>query len=120
MAVPLPTSFTPTTTTMHEIVLATRGLNLIKESDYKLLLDNHLGMQTLDCGFAHHGLLKSATWFVEKWVSEGWHLFFFVFFLFRLLLVKFSLCSCSVLGLSFLVDEVDYVDVALPFYMIVQ
>ena len=63
------------------------------------------------------------SWFVEKWVSEGWHffyLFFFVFFSFRLLLVKFNLCSCSVLGLSFLVDEVDYVDVAMPFYMIVQ
>ena len=63
----------------HEIVLAIRGLNLIKESDYKLLLDNHLGMQMFDGGFAHHGLLKSATWFVEKWVSEGWHLFFFSF-----------------------------------------
>ena len=45
---------------------------------------------------------------------------FFLFFSFRLLLVKFSLCPCSVLGLSFLVDEVDYVDVAMPFYMIVQ
>ncbi|KAL7254806.1 hypothetical protein ACSBR1_009035 [Camellia fascicularis] len=44
----------------REIVLAIRGLNLIKESDYKLLLDNKLGMQMFDGGYVHHGLLKSA------------------------------------------------------------
>lgn len=34
----------------REIVLAIRGLNLIKETDYKLLLDNRLGMQMFDGG----------------------------------------------------------------------
>lgn len=46
----------------REIVLAIRGLNLVKESDYKLLLDNRLGKQMFDGGYVHHGLLKSATW----------------------------------------------------------
>ncbi|CAA3018714.1 uncharacterized protein LOC111369527 [Olea europaea var. sylvestris] len=46
----------------REIVLAIRGLNLVKESDYKLLLNNRLGMQMFDGGYVHHGLLKSATW----------------------------------------------------------
>ncbi|KAK6127466.1 hypothetical protein DH2020_038783 [Rehmannia glutinosa] len=46
----------------REIVLAIRGLNLVKESDYKLLLDNRLGMQMFDGGYVHHGLLKSAIW----------------------------------------------------------
>ncbi|EPS73254.1 calmodulin-binding heat-shock protein, partial [Genlisea aurea] len=46
----------------REIVLAIRGLNLVKESDYKLLLDNRLGGQMFDGGFVHHGLLKSAVW----------------------------------------------------------
>ncbi|EYU45800.1 hypothetical protein ABFS82_11G100100 [Erythranthe guttata] len=46
----------------REIVLAIRGLNLVKESDYKLLLDNKLGMQMFDGGYVHHGLLKSAIW----------------------------------------------------------
>ncbi|KAJ0490472.1 putative mono-/di-acylglycerol lipase, alpha/Beta hydrolase [Helianthus annuus] len=38
-----------------EIVLAIRGLNLKKESDYKLLLNNRLGMQMFDGGYVHHG-----------------------------------------------------------------
>ncbi|KAL8047026.1 hypothetical protein ABFX02_08G211700 [Erythranthe guttata] len=46
----------------REIVLAIRGLNLVKESDYKLLLDNRLGKQMFAGGFVHHGLLKSAVW----------------------------------------------------------
>ncbi|KAL3630430.1 hypothetical protein CASFOL_023414 [Castilleja foliolosa] len=46
----------------REIVLALRGLNLVKESDYKLLLNNRLGMQMFDGGYVHHGLLKSAIW----------------------------------------------------------
>ncbi|KAM7279182.1 hypothetical protein ACFE04_006316 [Oxalis oulophora] len=49
-----------------EIVVAVRGLNLIKESDYKLLLDNKLGMQMFDGGYVHHGLLKSAIWLLNR------------------------------------------------------
>ncbi|XP_018816994.1 uncharacterized protein LOC108988238 isoform X2 [Juglans regia] len=50
----------------REIVLAIRGLNLSKESDYKLLLDNRLGMQMFDGGFVHHGLLNSAIWILNE------------------------------------------------------
>ncbi|XP_065849042.1 uncharacterized protein [Euphorbia lathyris] len=49
-----------------EIVVAIRGLNLIKESDYKLLLDNRLGMQMFDGGYVHHGLFKSALWLLNE------------------------------------------------------
>lgn len=49
-----------------EIVLAIRGLNLVKESDYKLLLDNRLGRQMFDGGYVHHGLLKSAIWLLNQ------------------------------------------------------
>ncbi|XP_061342917.1 uncharacterized protein LOC133289066 isoform X1 [Gastrolobium bilobum] len=63
----------------REIVLAVRGLNLVKESDYKLLLDNSLGKQMFDGGYVHHGLLKSATWLLNResetlkqlWVENG-------------------------------------------------
>lgn len=63
----------------REIVLAVRGLNLVKESDYKLLLDNRLGMQMFDGGYVHHGLLKSAIWLLKQesetlkrlWVESG-------------------------------------------------
>ncbi|KAF8017174.1 hypothetical protein BT93_H2382 [Corymbia citriodora subsp. variegata] len=63
----------------REIVLAVRGLNLAKESDYQLLLDNRLGMQRFDGGYVHHGLLKSATWLLNEesetlkglWVENG-------------------------------------------------
>ncbi|KDP25780.1 hypothetical protein JCGZ_22502 [Jatropha curcas] len=58
-----------------EIILAIRGLNLIKESDYKVLLDNRLGMQMFDGGYVHHGLLKSAIWILdqeEKTLKELW------------------------------------------------
>ncbi|KAK9950794.1 hypothetical protein M0R45_006263 [Rubus argutus] len=62
-----------------EIVLAIRGLNLVKESDYKLLLDNKLGMQMFDGGYVHHGLLKSAIWLLNEegenlkrlWLENG-------------------------------------------------
>lgn len=50
----------------REIVMAVRGLNLAKESDYKLLLDNKLGRQMFDGGYVHHGLLKSAVWLLNK------------------------------------------------------
>ncbi|CAO2820325.1 unnamed protein product [Amaranthus hypochondriacus] len=63
----------------HEIVLAIRGLNLLMESDYKLLLDNRLGRQMFDGGYVHHGLLKSAIWLLNQesatlkklWVENG-------------------------------------------------
>lgn len=62
-----------------EIVLAIRGLNLAKESDYKLLLNNKLGMQMFDGGYVHHGLLKSAIWLLNEesetlkklWIENG-------------------------------------------------
>lgn len=47
-------------------MLAIRGLNLIKESDYKLLLDNRIGMQMFDGGYVHHGLLQSAIWLLNQ------------------------------------------------------
>ncbi|GLT35941.1 hypothetical protein SLA2020_103510 [Shorea laevis] len=45
-----------------DIVLAIRGLNLAKESDYQVLLDNKLGQKKLDGGYVHNGLLKAAAW----------------------------------------------------------
>ena len=56
------------------IVLAIRGLNLAKESDYKTLLDNQLGKQMFDDGYVHHGLLKLAVWLL----NDGfWGFYFF-------------------------------------------
>ncbi|XP_072972089.1 uncharacterized protein [Typha angustifolia] len=49
-----------------EIILALRGLNLARESDYKVLLDNRLGRQMFDGGYVHHGLLKAATWILKR------------------------------------------------------
>lgn len=43
-----------------DLVLAIRGLNLAKESDYALLLDNKLGERKFDGGYVHNGLLKAA------------------------------------------------------------
>ncbi|KAL5069848.1 hypothetical protein RYX36_020735 [Vicia faba] len=43
-----------------DIVLAIRGLNLAKESDYAVLLDNKLGKRKFDGGYVHNGLLKAA------------------------------------------------------------
>ncbi|KVH92107.1 Lipase, class 3 [Cynara cardunculus var. scolymus] len=65
--------------TRLEIVMAIRGLNLKKESDYKMLLDNQLGKHMFDGGFVHHGLLKSAVWLLNEesenlrrlWVENG-------------------------------------------------
>ncbi|XP_048334061.1 uncharacterized protein LOC107408739 [Ziziphus jujuba] len=45
-----------------DIVLAIRGLNLAKESDYAVLLDNKLGQTKFDGGYVHNGLLKAAEW----------------------------------------------------------
>ncbi|XP_038999545.1 uncharacterized protein LOC120125122 [Hibiscus syriacus] len=48
-----------------DIVLAIRGLNLAKESDYQLLLDNKLGKKKFDGGYVHNGLLKAAGWVLD-------------------------------------------------------
>ncbi|XP_063936600.1 uncharacterized protein LOC108225508 isoform X3 [Daucus carota subsp. sativus] len=37
-----------------------RGLNLAKEGDYAVLLDNKLGKRQFDGGYVHNGLLKAA------------------------------------------------------------
>ncbi|PKU79954.1 hypothetical protein MA16_Dca025869 [Dendrobium catenatum] len=50
----------------REIILAVRGLNLSRESDYKVLLDNRLGRQMFDGGYVHHGLLKAATFILNR------------------------------------------------------
>ncbi|KAE8021969.1 hypothetical protein FH972_007812 [Carpinus fangiana] len=63
----------------RQIVLAIRGLNLAKESDYKLLMNNRLGMRMFDGGYVHHGLLNSAIWLLDQesetlrqlWVEKG-------------------------------------------------
>lgn len=49
-----------------EVILAVRGLNLVRESDYKVLLDNRLGQQMFDGGYVHHGLLQAATWLLNR------------------------------------------------------
>lgn len=43
-----------------DIFLAFRGLNMAKESDYAVLLDNKLGKRKFDGGYVHNGLLKAA------------------------------------------------------------
>ncbi|KAJ0043610.1 hypothetical protein Pint_17469 [Pistacia integerrima] len=48
-----------------DIVLAIRGLNLAKESDYQVLLDNKLGQRKFDGGYVHNGLLKAAGWVLD-------------------------------------------------------
>ncbi|KAA0043467.1 hypothetical protein IC582_022149 [Cucumis melo] len=48
-----------------DIVLAIRGLNMVKESDYAVLLDNRLGKKKFDGGYVHNGLLKAAGWVLD-------------------------------------------------------
>ncbi|XP_059651415.1 uncharacterized protein LOC132299011 isoform X2 [Cornus florida] len=48
-----------------DIVVGIRGLNLAKESDYAVLLDNRLGQTKFDGGYVHNGLLKSAQWVLD-------------------------------------------------------
>ncbi|KAK9103633.1 hypothetical protein Sjap_020887 [Stephania japonica] len=48
-----------------DIVLAIRGLNLAKESDYAVLLDNKLGERKFDGGYVHNGLLKAAAFVLD-------------------------------------------------------
>lgn len=51
-----------------EIILAVSGLNLAKESDYLVLLDNKLGQTEFHGGYVHNGLLKAADWvFDAEW-----------------------------------------------------
>jgi hypothetical protein len=49
----------------QDIVLAIRGLNLAKESDFAVLLDNKLGKRKFDGGYVHNGLLKAAVWVLD-------------------------------------------------------
>ncbi|XP_061364457.1 uncharacterized protein LOC133307913 [Gastrolobium bilobum] len=48
-----------------DIVLAIRGLNLAKPSDYAVLFDNRLGKGVFDEGYVHNGLLKAAGWVLD-------------------------------------------------------
>ncbi|KAI3800525.1 hypothetical protein L1987_28616 [Smallanthus sonchifolius] len=50
----------------QEILLLISGLNLAKESDYLLLLDDKLGQTKFDGGYVHNGLLKAAEWVFEN------------------------------------------------------
>ncbi|GKU88151.1 hypothetical protein SLEP1_g2451 [Rubroshorea leprosula] len=52
-----------------DIILAVRGLNLAKESDYAVLLDNKLGQTKFDGGYVHNGLLKAAGWVFDAEVE---------------------------------------------------
>ncbi|CAN1751745.1 hypothetical protein LINPERHAP1_LOCUS4431 [Linum perenne] len=49
-----------------DIVVAIRGLNLARESDYKLLLDNKLGGMKIGGGYVHRGLMKAAGWVLDS------------------------------------------------------
>ncbi|XP_039135499.1 LOW QUALITY PROTEIN: uncharacterized protein LOC120272693 [Dioscorea cayenensis subsp. rotundata] len=49
-----------------DIVLAVRGLNLAKEGDFAVLLDNRLGKRKFDGGYVHNGLLKAAGWVLDR------------------------------------------------------
>ncbi|KAL6971957.1 hypothetical protein U1Q18_031640 [Sarracenia purpurea var. burkii] len=49
-----------------DIILAIRGLNMAKESDYAVLLDNKLGQRKFDGGYVHNGLLNAAAWVLDK------------------------------------------------------
>ncbi|XP_042504760.1 uncharacterized protein LOC122081636 [Macadamia integrifolia] len=48
-----------------DIVLTIRGLNMAKESDYAVLLDNKLGQRKFDGGYVHNGLLNAAVWVLD-------------------------------------------------------
>ncbi|RZS02044.1 hypothetical protein BHM03_00032008 [Ensete ventricosum] len=50
----------------REVVLAVRGLNLGRDADYRLLLDNPPGSQSFDGGYVHLGLLKAAAWLLNR------------------------------------------------------
>ncbi|XP_044968886.1 uncharacterized protein LOC123428814 [Hordeum vulgare subsp. vulgare] len=44
----------------------TGGLNLGRESDYALLLDNRLDKRRFEGGYVHNGLLQAAGWVLDK------------------------------------------------------
>ncbi|KAL7592717.1 hypothetical protein Lser_V15G31612 [Lactuca serriola] len=46
----------------QDILLLISGLNMAKESDFLLLLDDKLGQTKFDGGYVHNGLLKAAQW----------------------------------------------------------
>ncbi|CAA6662648.1 unnamed protein product [Spirodela intermedia] len=48
-----------------DIVVAIRGLNLGKESDYAILVDNRLGKKQIYGGYVHNGLLKASAWILD-------------------------------------------------------
>ncbi|XP_008787502.3 uncharacterized protein LOC103705539 [Phoenix dactylifera] len=50
----------------EDIVLAIRGLNMARESDYAVLLDNRLGKRKFDGGYVHNGLLRAAGWVLDS------------------------------------------------------
>ncbi|KAG1361317.1 Sn1-specific diacylglycerol lipase alpha [Cocos nucifera] len=50
----------------EDVVLAIRGLNLARESDYAVLLDNRLGKRKFDGGYVHNGLLRAAGWVLDS------------------------------------------------------
>ncbi|MCO5592443.1 hypothetical protein L7F22_046445 [Adiantum nelumboides] len=50
----------------QDIVLAIRGLNLKRESDYALLLDSKIGQEQYEGGYVHHGLLQAARWLLDE------------------------------------------------------
>jgi hypothetical protein len=45
-----------------DVVLAVRGMDMAKESDYVVLLDNRIGQRRFDGGYVHNGLLNAAEW----------------------------------------------------------
>ena len=49
-----------------DIVLAVRGLNISKGSDYAILVDNWLGKKQVYGGYVHDGLLKAAAWILDQ------------------------------------------------------
>lgn len=49
-----------------DIVLAVRGFNLARESDYAVMLDNRLGQRKFDGGYVHNGLLKAAGFVLDQ------------------------------------------------------
>ncbi|KAM3240002.1 hypothetical protein ACQJBY_053594 [Aegilops geniculata] len=48
-----------------DVVLAVRGMDMAKESDYAVLLDNRIGQAGFDGGYVHNGLLKAAEWVLD-------------------------------------------------------
>ncbi|XP_008775446.1 uncharacterized protein LOC103695804 [Phoenix dactylifera] len=50
----------------REVVLAVRGLSLVRDADYRLLLDGHPGSSPFDGGYVHRGLLRAAVWLLNR------------------------------------------------------